>query len=68
MDLCCLVSAKLVVHIWVVSDLCVEMSAPQVEGEITVHSCYCTELLPLDSHLRLRIPIQLKVTDRYLYV
>lgn len=36
MDLCCLFSAKLVVHIWLFSDLCGEMSAPQAEGEISV--------------------------------
>lgn len=65
MGLCCLVSAKLVVQIWLFSNLCGEMSAAQVEGEITVYSRCCTELLPLDSHLSLRIPKQLKVTHRY---
>lgn len=47
-----MVSAKLVVHIWVSSDSCGEMSAPQVEGEIRVYSYCCTELLPADSHLK----------------
>lgn len=36
MDLCCLFSEKLVVHIWLFSDLCGEMSAPQAEGQISV--------------------------------